>query len=128
MRLLFIRHGDPDYEHDTLTEKGRREAQLLSDRMVKETVRDFYVSPLGRARDTAAYTLERLGRNARVKDWLQEFPAKVDVNLSENMQKAYPNTRRNETGFKTGLPGIWCRPIGKINRSIMIVRGGTIPR
>ena len=30
MRLLFIRHGDPDYEHDTLTEKGRREAALLA--------------------------------------------------------------------------------------------------
>ena len=112
MRLLFIRHGDPDYEHDTLTEKGRREAQLLSDRMVKETVRAFYVSPLGRARDTAAYTLDRLGRDAQVMDWLEEFPAKVDVNLSENMQKAYPNTRRDETGFKKRIawdmvPSYW---------------------
>lgn len=24
MRILFIRHGDPDYVNDTLTEKGRR--------------------------------------------------------------------------------------------------------
>ena len=30
MRILLIRHGDPDYEHDTLTEKGRREAELLA--------------------------------------------------------------------------------------------------
>ena len=29
MRIIFVRHGDPDYEHDTLTEKGHREAALL---------------------------------------------------------------------------------------------------
>ena len=31
MRLIFIRHGDPDYVHDTLTEKGKREAELLAE-------------------------------------------------------------------------------------------------
>lgn len=100
MRLLLIRHGDPDYIHDTLTEKGRREARLLSDRMVKEKVRDFYVSPLGRARDTAAYTLERVGRTAQEKDWLQEFPVKVDINASETLQQAYPDTDRENGCFK----------------------------
>ena len=29
MKLLFIRHGDPDYEKDSLTEKGWHEAELL---------------------------------------------------------------------------------------------------
>ena len=28
MRIIFIRHGDPDYEKDSLTEKGWREAAL----------------------------------------------------------------------------------------------------
>ena len=32
MRILMIRHGDPDYVNDTLTEKGWREAALLADR------------------------------------------------------------------------------------------------
>ena len=31
MRILLIRHGDPDYDNDTLTEKGRREAALLAE-------------------------------------------------------------------------------------------------
>ena len=31
MRLLFIRHADPDYEHDTITDKGIREAGCLAD-------------------------------------------------------------------------------------------------
>ena len=46
MRLLFIRHGDPDYEHDCLTDKGIREAQLLAQRMKKETMDHIYVYPI----------------------------------------------------------------------------------
>ena len=38
MRLLIIRHGDPDYTNDSLTEKGKREAELLSDRIAKEKI------------------------------------------------------------------------------------------
>lgn len=34
MRLIIVRHGDPDYVKDSLTEKGWREAELLSDRLV----------------------------------------------------------------------------------------------
>ena len=61
MRIVFIRHGDPDYAHDTLTEKGRKEASLLAENIeylgLEQAV--VYVSPLGRARDTAGYVLER---------------------------------------------------------------------
>ena len=31
MKLIFIRHGDPDYVRDGLTEKGRVEAKALAD-------------------------------------------------------------------------------------------------
>ena len=27
MKLIIVRHGDPDYEHDSLTETGKIEAQ-----------------------------------------------------------------------------------------------------
>ena len=74
MKLLIIRHGEPDYEHDTLTAKGWREAELLAARMAEVPVTDFYVSPLGRAQDTAAPTLRALGRTAETLDWLREFP------------------------------------------------------
>ena len=73
MRILLIRHAEPDYARDSLTEKGFREAQLLSDRLVRESIDDFYVSPLGRARDTIRPTLERLGRTAETLHWLAEF-------------------------------------------------------
>ena len=77
VKLLLIRHADPDYEHDSLTPKGWKEAALLADRITKLDVRDFYCSPLGRARDTAGVTLNRLHKNAAVFDWLQEFPARI---------------------------------------------------
>ena len=46
MRLIFIRHGEPDYEHDSLTEKGWREAKLLAARTKDWHVDDFYVSSM----------------------------------------------------------------------------------
>lgn len=98
MRILMIRHGDPDYVHDTLTEKGHREAALLAETAKDLKVGDCYVSPLGRARDTAFYTLKKLGLTAETKDWLREFPAQVDINLSPELQRAYPHTRIAEDG------------------------------
>ena len=73
MKLLIVRHAEPDYAIDSLTEKGRREAELLSERLCRLDVKAFYVSPLGRTQDTAAYTLRRMNRTARTLPWLHEF-------------------------------------------------------
>ncbi len=73
MKLMFVRHAEPDYAHDSLTRKGRREAELLSHRLCRLNVKAFYTSPLGRARETARYTLEKLGREAEVLPWLAEY-------------------------------------------------------
>lgn len=78
MKILIVRHGDPDYAHDSLTPKGRREAELLSERLSGMDITEFYVSPLGRAKATAAPTLERMGRTATECEWLREFDAPID--------------------------------------------------
>lgn len=80
MRIIFIRHGDPDYVNDALTDKGVREAKLLSDRIVKWNTdqMDFYCSPLGRAQQTASYSLERISRTAVTYDWMREFYYRVN--------------------------------------------------
>lgn len=59
MKILIIRHGDPDYSIDSLTEKGWREADMLAERIAPLKVKSYYVSPLGRARDTAFATLKK---------------------------------------------------------------------
>lgn len=73
MKILLIRHGDPDYERDSLTEKGWKEAEYLAERLCKMDIAAFYVSPYGRARDTASLTLEKMHRTAEVMPWLKEF-------------------------------------------------------
>ncbi len=86
MRLIFIRHGDPDYEHDDLTPKGKREVELLTKRVCSwKNITAFYQSPLGRAKATAAPSLAALGREATTCNWLQEFKYKT------RMTKNYPN-------------------------------------
>lgn len=77
MKLLLIRHGDPNYDIDSLTEKGWKEAALLAERMAKLKIRTFYVSPLGRAMDTASLTLQKMGRDAIELPWLREFHAPI---------------------------------------------------
>ena len=58
--------------------KGWREAEYLSQRLSKLTVKDFYVSPLGRAKDTASLTLEKMGRTAVEYKWLREFMPSIN--------------------------------------------------
>lgn len=73
MKILIIRHGDPNYEIDGLTEKGKREAELLANLMDKENITKVYCSTLGRAKLTAKPFLERKGLKAEYCDWLREF-------------------------------------------------------
>lgn len=77
MKLLIVRHADPDYTIDSLTPTGWKEAELLSNRLSGLDVKAFYVSPLGRAKDTASLTLKKMNREATVCDWLREFPPRI---------------------------------------------------
>lgn len=77
MKLVIVRHGDPDYTIDSLTPTGWREAELLSESLVNLPADAYYVSPLGRARDTASFTMQKLGKEPIVLDWLQEFPCRI---------------------------------------------------
>ncbi|WP_024864902.1 histidine phosphatase family protein [Butyrivibrio sp. FCS014] len=102
MRLLFIRHGDPDYEIDGLTQKGKTEARLLAESIDRLGIDEVYVSPLGRAGETLDYSLKELGMEAKTLEWLQEFPAVFDGNLAkEETRSAFKNElKKNED---TGL-------------------------
>lgn len=77
MKILIIRHADPDYSIDSLTEKGWKEAALLAKRMENTPINALYMSPLGRAKDTASVTLKSLNREATILPWLREFKAPI---------------------------------------------------
>ena len=103
MRILIVRHGDPDYEHDTLTEKGHREAKLLAEKLKHEKIDYIYTSPLGRAKDTCAYTAKALGMEDKVvvKDWLREFYYFWDVLPEEwtSHEQSYDRKTWSEAGY-----------------------------
>ncbi len=84
MHLIFIRHGDPDYKNNTVTEKGKREVQLLTERVIRWKVTDFYTSSYGRARDTISPSLKKLGRKDTVCKWLREFDVEVKDQVTGN--------------------------------------------
>lgn len=73
MRIIIIRHAEPDYEHNTITPNGFIEASALARRLLKEKIDYVYLSPLGRAQDTAREYLELSKKEAITYDWLQEF-------------------------------------------------------
>lgn len=77
MKLIFIRHAEPDYAVDSLTEKGFREAGLLAERSAEWKVTDVYCSPLGRAQATSKPSLKEWGKEAVTYEWLREFHAPV---------------------------------------------------
>ena len=74
MKLMIIRHGEPDYSIDSLTPVGWVEAKILADRISKLDVKAFYCSPLGRAKDTASFTLEAMGREAEILPGCRNSP------------------------------------------------------
>lgn len=127
MKILIIRHGDPDYSIDSLTEKGRREAEMLSERIAPLDVKAYYVSPLGRAQDTAAYTLKKAGRTAETLNWLREYDVLVRDETGDGMRipwdclpekwtrvreyydkdRWYEVPLMSESGMKAGLDAVW---------------------
>ena len=96
MRILFIRHGDPDYVKDSLTEKGWREAEALAPYLEKKKIKAFYCSPLGRAKDTISLTLNKKGQQAEIQDFLQEFHTPMKD----------PGTGRDRLAWDL-MPSVW---------------------
>ena len=73
MRILFVRHGDPDYKNDCLTELGREQAEAVSRRLLPEGISEIYASPYGRAAETAAYTASRLSLPVTTLPYMHEI-------------------------------------------------------
>ena len=86
MRIVIIRHGEPDYSIDSLTEKGWKEASLVADRLIKTDAAGVYCSPLGRARDTMKPYIELTKKDYEICDWLEEFTYEQFVHPETNQK------------------------------------------
>ena len=73
MRLIMVRHGEPDYEKDCLTETGRQQAKAAAERLMREGISAVYSSPMGRAMETATFTAKRLNLPVQVLPYMHEI-------------------------------------------------------
>lgn len=55
MRIIFVRHGHPDYKNDCLTELGHIHAEAAAERLAGENPTAIYASTCGRAYQTAEH-------------------------------------------------------------------------
>ena len=85
MKITIIRHAEPDYENNTLTKKGFREADYLGKYLKDEKLDYIYVSPLNRAKFTAdAICRYNATKNYKTCDFLREFNALIDLPYYKN--------------------------------------------
>lgn len=73
MRLIFVRHGEPDYANDCLTENGVIQAKATAKRLENENISAIYSSPNGRAIETASFTARDHGLEVQTLDFMHEI-------------------------------------------------------
>lgn len=91
MLLYIIRHGDPDYTTDTLTERGWQQAEAVGKRLVDAGINRIFTSPMGRARQTAEPACRLLGLTPTVEEWTHEVE---DERLTH-----YPDGKRKSVSW-----------------------------
>ncbi len=73
MKLYIIRHGDPDYANDCLTEPGKLQADAVAPRLASYGIDRIVTSPQGRARQTAQPLADLLDMTPEVASWAHEI-------------------------------------------------------
>ena len=74
MRMVVVRHGEPNYEKDCLTELGCVQAGLAAKRLMREGIGEVYSSPMGRARQTAQAFCDLSGiEEMKILDFMHEI-------------------------------------------------------
>ena len=72
MILYVVRHGDPIYDPDSLTELGHMQAKALAHRFAVHGLDKIYASTLIRAQQTAQPTCNILNKKMELLDWTSE--------------------------------------------------------
>lgn len=130
MRIIFIRHGEPDYDNNTLTEKGFREAELLKDRIVSWNVDAFFSSPMERAMLTGEPALKAMGREAEILPWMREFyfelhdPLTGEVHGPWDFYPEYWTTREKLYDMDDWFEEPVFREVPRYREAVMALRKG----
>ena len=101
MLLYIVRHGDPIYETDSLTERGKEQAEAVGKRIADSRIDRIFTSPMGRARMTAEPACRLLGLEYTVEAWAHEIEDERLTPYPDGVLKSIsklPNTVFRENG------------------------------
>lgn len=114
MEIYLIRHGEPEWARDglnidnpPLTERGLRQAACVAKALGTEEFDEVLVSPLIRARETAAPLLEALDRPEVIEPWIEEIRSPIwQGTPREKAEAAFRAERQRPAAERwTGLEG-----------------------
>lgn len=72
MRIIFVRHGHPNYDLDCLTPLGHKHGAVVAERLKEESVEKIFSSTHGRAMETAAHIDEKFGLGVEGLEFMRE--------------------------------------------------------
>ena len=108
MLLYIVRHGDPDYTTDTLTERGIAQAEAVGKRIADSGINMIFSSPMGRAKETAAPACRLLNLECNIEDWTHEigderltpFPDGIRKSISLVQNSFYRENGNQDLGYE----------------------------
>lgn len=101
MLLYIVRHGEPDYATDTLTERGWLQAEAVGKRIAASGINKIFSSPMGRARQTAEPACRLLNLPCQIEEWTREIEEEVRTTYPDGVRESLTrlqNTLYRENG------------------------------
>ncbi len=114
VEIVLVRHAQPDWEpgglavdEPGLTTLGRRQAECVAQALKGDDFDAIYLSPMQRVVETAAPTLEALGRKGEECNWLREMGLpSMEGQSSQQVQRYFRDANARELPeWWNGLPG-----------------------
>ncbi|MBR3057203.1 MAG: histidine phosphatase family protein [Clostridiales bacterium] len=122
MRLIIVRHGDPDYENDCLTELGHRQAEIAAQRLLQEQISEIYSSSCGRAIETAEAFSKASGiQKIDILDFMKEIRFGREEHLYTELNPWYGVDDMIQEGWDLRDPDWREHPIYKENTATVDV-------
>lgn len=112
MKIIFVRHGHPDYKNDCLTELGRAHAEAVGNRLKDQRIDQIFASTCGRAYETACHVAPHHGLEVQGLEFMREIswgkpntddykhPWKLAVAWSESGKDVMNPDWREDPDFK----------------------------
>lgn len=73
MRIIFVRHGHPNYDLDCLTPLGHKHGEAVAERLKNEPIERIFSSTCGRAMETAEHIDKNFGFGVEGLDFMREI-------------------------------------------------------